>query len=139
MFFFGLVFLFVALILIGIGAAVGLVICAVAAVLVAVGILSSSVVVGLLSRRPAAGIRAFLLQCALLAGIPSGILCAWLAHGIFTAYGTGWTVLLYGALGGAAAGLIVVFFLDFIFRRLHRWASARLNSKPARELPTSVP
>ena len=139
MFFFGLVFLFVALILIGIGAAVGLVICAVAAVLVAVGILSSSVVVGLLSRRPAAGIRAFLLQCALLAGIPSGILCAWLAHGIFTAYGTGWTVLLYGALGGAAAGLIVVFFLDFIFRRLHGWASARLNSKPARELPTSVP
>jgi hypothetical protein len=136
--FFALVFLFVALILIGIGFVIGLLAISVTAVLLAVGILSSSVVVALLSRRPAAGIRAFLLQCALLAGVPSGILCAWLAHGIFTAYGTGWTVLLYGALGGAAAGLIIALFLDFIFRRLHSWASATLGPKTRRDLTTPV-
>ena len=55
---FGLMFLVVALILIGIGIVVGLVACCIAGVLFAVGILSSSVVVGLLTRRPAAGIRA---------------------------------------------------------------------------------
>jgi hypothetical protein len=138
MFFFGIVFLFVALILIGIGLVIGLLACGVTAVLLAVGMLSSSVVVGLLARRPAAGIRAFLLQCALLAGVPSGILCAWLAHSVFKAYGSGWVVLLYGAAGGAVAGLIVALFLDFIFRRLHGWASARLASKTRRELPTSA-
>ena len=74
---FGLIFLFVMLVLFGVGIAAGLVACVVAAVLVGVGVLSSSVVVGLLARRTSTGVRAFLLQCALLPGIPSGILCAW--------------------------------------------------------------
>jgi hypothetical protein len=102
---FGLVFLVVALILIGVGIVVGLVACCVAAVLVGVGVVSSSVVVGLFSRSPVAGVRAFLLQCGVLAGIPAGILCAWLAHSIFEAYGNNWLVFLYGALGGALGGV----------------------------------
>jgi hypothetical protein len=136
--FFGLVFLIVALILIGVGIVAGLVACCIAAVLFAVGILSSSVVIGLLSRRPSAGVRAFLLQCALLVGIPSGILCAWLGHSIFTAYSSSWLILLYGAMGGAVAGVIVVLLLDFIFRRLHSWASAKLSSRTSREITTTV-
>jgi hypothetical protein len=48
---FGLIFLVVALILIGVGIFVGAVVCCIAAVLVAVGVLSSSVVVLLLTRR----------------------------------------------------------------------------------------
>jgi hypothetical protein len=123
---FGLVFLVVALILVGVGIVVGLVACCVTAVLVGVGIVSSSVVVGLFSRSPVAGIRAFLLQCGVLAGIPAGILCAWLAHSIFEAYGSGWLVFLYGALGGALGGFIIAFLVDFIFRRLHAWTAARL-------------
>jgi hypothetical protein len=130
--------LFVALILIGVGVMVGLVACVVAAILLGIGILSSSVAVGVLSRRPAVGVRLFLLQCALLAGIPSGILCAFLAHSIFAAYGSGWIVLLYGALGGAVAGLTIALLVDFIFRRLHSWASARLSSKTRRELTAPV-
>lgn len=47
---FGLIFLVVALILIGVGIVVGFVACCIAAVLFAVGILSSSVVAGLLTR-----------------------------------------------------------------------------------------
>jgi hypothetical protein len=125
---FGLIFLIVALILIGVGIVVGLVVCCIAAVLFAVGILSSSVIVGLVTRRPIAGIRAFLLQCALLAGIPSGILCAWLAHSILSAAGPGWLISFYGALGGAVAGVLIALLLDFIFRRLHLWASAKLAS-----------
>jgi hypothetical protein len=123
---FGLVFLVVALILIGVGVVVGLVACCVAAVLVGVGVVSSSVVVGLFSRSSVAGVRAFLLQCGVLAGIPAGILCAWLAHSIFEAYGNGWLIFLYGALGGALGGVVIAFLVDFIFRRLHAWAAARL-------------
>lgn len=120
-------FLVVALILIGVGIVVGLVACGIAAVLFAVGILSSSVVVGLLTRRPAAGVRAFLLQCAILAGIPAGILCAWLAHSILSAAGPGWLISLYGGLGGAVAGVVIALLLDFIIRRLHGWASAKMG------------
>jgi hypothetical protein len=136
--FFGLVFLIVALILIGVGIVVGFVACCIAAVLFAVGILSSSVVIGLLNRRPSAAVRAFLLQCALLVGVPSGVLCAWLAHSIFTAYGSSWLILLYGAMGGAVAGVIIVLLLDFIFRRLRSWVSAKLGGRTSREITTPV-
>jgi hypothetical protein len=123
---FGLVFLVVALILVGVGIVVGLVACCVAALLVGIGVVSSSVVVGLFSRSSAAGVRAFLLQCGVLAGIPAGILCVWLAHSLFEAYGSGSLVFLYGALGGALGGLIIAVLLDFIFRRVHNWAAAKL-------------
>lgn len=135
---FGLIFIVVALILIGVGIVVGFVVCCIAAVLFAVGILSSSVVVGLMTRRPSAGIRAFLLQCAILTGIPSGILCAWLAHSILSAAGPGWLISLYGALGGAVAGIVIALSLDFVFRRLHRWASAKLGRETRREIVTPV-
>jgi hypothetical protein len=135
---FGLMFLVVALILIGIGIVVGVVACCIAAVLLAVGILSSSVVVGLLTRRPVAGMRAFLLQCAILAGIPSGILCAWLARAILSAAGPVWLISFYGALGGAVAGLVIALLLDFLFRRMHRWASAKLGRERRDEVIAPV-
>ena len=135
---FGLIFLVVALILIGVGIVVGFVACCIAAVLFAVGILSSSVVIGLLTRRPIAGFRAFVLQCAILAGIPSGIVCAWLAHSILSAAGPGWLISLYGALGGAVAGLVIALLLDFVFRRLHRWASAKVRRETRNEIVTPV-
>ena len=136
---FGLIFLVVALILIGVGIVVGLVVCAVAAVLFALGVLSTSVVVGVLTRRPAAGVRAFLLQCALLAGIPSGILCAWLVHYTIAAAGPGWLISIYGGLAGAVAALIIALLLDFVFRRLHRWGTAKLAAVTRRELPSKSP
>ena len=124
---FGLVFLVVALILIGVGIVLGLVLCAVTAVLVAVGIVSSSVVVGLFSRSSTAGVSAFLLQCGVLAGIPAGILCAWLAHSFFEAYGSGWPILVYGGLGGALGGIIIALLAAFIYRRLQTWAAGKLT------------
>ena len=124
---FGLVFLVVALILIGVGIVVGLVVCAVAAALVGVGVVSSSVVIGLFRKSSLAGIRAFLLQCGVLAGIPAGVLCAWLAHSLFEAYGTSWVIFLYGALGGALGGVVIALLADFIVRRLHAWAAPKLS------------
>ena len=134
---FGLVFLVVALVLIGIGIAIGLVACVLAAALAGLGIVSSSFLIGMRTGRPAVGIRAFLLQCGVLAGIPAGALCAWLAQAFLKAYGSGWPVFVYGAAGGAVAGVIVALSLDFVSRRLHAWASARLlpSTPPASHEP----
>ena len=135
---FGLIFLVVALILIGVGAVIGLIACTIAALLAGVGVLSSSMVIGFVTRRPLAGVRAFVLQCALIAGVPSGILCAWLLHSVFAAAGPGWLISFYGALGGAAAGLIIALSLDFVFRRLHRWASGRLKQNASVTIPPAA-
>ena len=129
---FGLVFIVVALVLIGIGLAIGLFACLAAAVLLGLGIISSSFLVGLRAGHPSAGIRAFFLQCGLLAGIPAGAVCAWLGHGFVTAYASDLPILLYGALGGALAGLIVALALDFVSRRLHTWLSTRVLPAPPR-------
>lgn len=129
---FALIFLVVALVLIGIGITVGLVACVFAVALVGFGVISSSFVIGIRTGRSAAGIRAFLLQCGALAGIPAGAGCAWLAQTFFTAYGGGWPVLVYGALGGAVAGCIVTLSLEFVSRHLHAWASARFLPSTSR-------
>jgi hypothetical protein len=124
---FALVFFVVALVLIGVGLAVGLVGCALAAVLLGLGVVSSSAFIGLRTGRPALGIRVFLLQCGLVAGIPAGAVCAWLAQSFFEAYGAGWPVLVYGALGGAVGGVLVALLVDVISRQVHGWASARIH------------
>lgn len=133
----GLVFLVVALVLIGVGIAVGLAACAVTAVLLGVGVISSSIFIGLRSGRSAAGIRAFFLQCGFFGGIPAGAVCAWLVQSIFEGQASNWQILVCGGLGGACVGLLMGLAVDLIFRRLHAWASARLpvsGSDSAREV-----
>lgn len=132
---FGIVFLVVALVLIGIGIAVGLVACAVSAMLVGLGVVSSSFVIGIRSGRPAAGIRAFLVQCGILAGIPAGAVCAWLGKSFYMATASEWPVLICGAIGGAVAGVVIALALDFISRRTSAWATARLGRKGAPAVP----
>ncbi len=122
---FGLVFLVVSLVLIGVGVAVGLVGCLIAGALLGLGVLSSSVFIGVRSGRPSAGLSAFLLQCGLLGGIPAGAVCAWLGQSFFAAYGSGWPVLIYGALGGALSGLIVALLLQVVAHRFVTWALTR--------------
>ena len=123
MFLFSLVFLAVALVLIGAGFAAGLVACALGGLLLSLGVLSSSVFVGVRSGRLTLAMRAFLLQCGLLAGLPAGAVVAWLARPLFAAVDpSAWSILGEGALGGALGGVIVALLLDFCLRRLHRWA-----------------
>ena len=125
---FGIVFLFVALVLIGIGIAIGTIAFLVTAVLVGMGVVSSSFLIALRSGRPSAGIRAFLLQCGILAGIPAGAICAWLGEHFLAAMGSDLPVLLYGAMGGALAGVTVAFMLDVISVRIGAWTAARVQS-----------
>ena len=122
----------IALILVGMGIAAGLVACALAALLVGFGVISSSVVVGIFSGRTADGIRAFLLQCGIILGVPAGAVCALLATSLMTELqgATDWVVLLRGGLCGALAGVIVALALNAMSRRLHAWAALRLGQNP---------
>lgn len=134
----------VVLILIGIGIAIGLVACALLAVLIGLGVTSSSFIVGFRSGRPADGIRVFLLQCGMIAGIPAGAVCVWLAATLSRELeGTiDWPLIVFGGLGGALAGIVVALCLDYISRRLHRWALDRLPLPgPKRDpiLPSEAP
>lgn len=134
----GLIFLFVALVLIGVGIALGLVACLLAALLLGMGILSTSLMVGFLSRSRARGVRAFLLQVGLFSGIPAGVACAWLGRTLVTGENGGWPVVFCGAIAGAVAGVVVALLLDFASHRLHRWALNR--RKPAgKKPPEGVP
>jgi hypothetical protein len=128
-----LVFLAVALVLVGIGLAVGTIGFLLAAILVGLGVVSSSVLIGVRSKRAGAGFRAFIIQCGILAGVPAGIVCALLAQSLWETYGHYWPVIVSGALGGALAGLIVALVLDFAWRGLQTLVSTRFlpaKSKP---------
>lgn len=128
----GLILLFVMLVLIGIGIAVGLFACAIAAALVTLGVISSSVALGFFTKRPATAVRAFLLQCGVLAGIPAGAVTAWVGRAFLEKVDQSWMVAVYGGIGGALAGALLALLLDFIFRPTHAWVEQRVH-KP--ELP----
>lgn len=138
--FIGLILGLVVLVLVGAGLGVGIVAglfaCVAAAVLGGLGVVSSSVALGFLTRRPATAIRALLLQCGVLAGIPAGAATAWAGHGILTgiaawqgwpAAGWEWKVPLFGAVGGAFAGVSLALTLDFILRRGKALVEARVK------------
>jgi len=124
----------VALVLIGVGIAAGLVACALAALLVGLGVISSSVVVGMFSGRAADGIRVFLMQCGIIAGVPAGAVCALLATSVMTELQgiADWPVLIGGGLCGGLAGITVALILDLMARRFRAWAAQRLKPTLAR-------
>ena len=134
MFIFGLVFVVVALILIGVGLAICLVGGVCAAILLSLGVVSSSFLLGLFSGRAAIGLRVFFLQCGILAGIPAGAVCAWLGKQIsetLATYPSDWLILLYGAIGGAFAGVLIGLSLDFMTRWVCAWAGAHTSRVPS--------
>jgi len=128
---FAIIFFVVALVLIGVGIAVGLVASGLAMLLVGLGVVSSSVLIGLRSGRTESAIRAFLIQLGILAGIPAGAICAWILKHFSEHIGDSWVVPAYGALGGATAGLLIALLLDAISRRTHAWAIQRFHAVSA--------
>lgn len=119
----------VVLVLIGVGIAIGLVACALAAALVATGMISASVIVGIRNGRAADGIRLFFLLCGALAGVPAGAVCAWLMHEFYLSAGDDLMILVCGGLTGGVAGILVGLSLDYISRKGHDWAQAKLAGR----------
>lgn len=131
LFFIALIAITAVFILTGLGIALGCVVAGITAVLAVVGIVSTSAVFGFLKRRTSAAIRALLFQGAALAGVPCGIAAFWVgrqfAHVHFSL--ASWVV--WGALSGAASGLLIAFTLNFAWGRCYEKLAARLR-------PTSV-
>jgi hypothetical protein len=124
-------------VLIGVGIVLGCVGVALVAALVAAGVLSSSVVVGIWRGRAQAGWRALFLQCGILAGIPAGMLCAWVGTQLWQQIdGTLVVILGTGALAGAVGGAVIALFFDIIATRAHSWLAARIDR--TRATPLSV-
>jgi hypothetical protein len=119
---FGLIALFIALVLIGVGIAVGLVACAAGSVLVATGMVSSSILVGFWKRRTLAGVQAFFVQCGVLLGAPMGAVLAWGASHAWSMVSGDGRVLALGAVGGAAGGLVIAWLASAAATRFARQA-----------------
>lgn len=124
-----LIVIAVLLLLIGVGIAVGLVACGLAALFIATGVISTSVIVGIRNGRAADGIRFFFLLCGVLAGVPAGAVCAWLMHGFYLSAGDDSKIFVCGGLAGGIAGILLGLGLDFISRKGHEWALAKMAGK----------
>lgn len=109
-----------ALVLIGVGIVLALVAVAAVAVMVALGVTSSAVVIGLLRRRVSSGLRAFHYPICGLIGIPAGVVGVGFARWLLEMDMRRWEVLAIGALGGACAGLILAFALDWLARVIYQ-------------------
>jgi hypothetical protein len=124
----GLLSAAVALVLIGFGIVLGAIAAAVTVALILAGVLSSSVAVGLVRGKARAGFYAFVVQFSIAAGVPAGMLCAWIASVVYAAAEPGLLrVLLAGAIGGAFSGLAVALLFVFVAQRLGKWAGARME------------
>lgn len=126
---FGLVFVAVALALVGVGLAIGFILAVAFAALIALGILSSSTLIGLMTRRPRAALRAFLIQGAVLAGGMFGALCAMLLYAAFATFGGDGSVLVYGALAGGVVGLGFALLVELAAVRVVEVAVSVLASR----------
>jgi hypothetical protein len=123
----------VALILVGVGLAFGTLAAFLTVILVVAGVVSSSVAVGLLRGTARAGFRAFVVQCGVVAGVPAGMLCAWIASSVRHILEADllW-ILFVGAISGAVAGACVAMLFVFIVQRLGNWAGTRLKISSTR-------
>jgi hypothetical protein len=116
----------VALVLIGVGIAFGAAAAVATVILCGLGILSSSVAIGFWRGRVESGLSAFFLMCGILAGIPAGMLCAWVVSTIAAGIDPGLLAVLgVGAAVGGASGAVVAVLLDFTARKLRAWLVAR--------------
>jgi len=133
---FSLLCLAIACVLIGVGVVLGVVAVGLTFALVGAGMVSSSVMIGVWRGRAQLGLRAFLLQCGILAGIPAGMLCAWVATSVWEQIdGTLVAVLAAGGLAGALGGAVVALMFEILASRVHGWLAARLDGVKARTLP----
>lgn len=106
MFVFSLIFLVVALLLIGIGVAIGIGLLLATGAAVTAGIVSTSVVCGVLRRRVTTGMRVFFYQASLVAGVCAGVTVSWLVSAVWNLQLSPEGIVLIGALSGASVGLV---------------------------------
>jgi hypothetical protein len=111
-----------ALVVIGIGVAIGLVTCLAVSLLASVGMLSTSVLVGVWTRRTLAGFQALFVQCGIALGAPAGAALAWGVSHVWPMFGADGRVLIAGAMGGAGGGLVIAWLASAAAAGVTRYA-----------------
>lgn len=116
-----IVALMAALVLVGVGAVLGIIALLVLAVLLGVGMVSASGLIGLANRRVSSGFQAFFLLLGTVAGLLAGmVLGVVLVLAFPPTIGPVWTVLA-GAAGGLVTGVCVALLFNFSWIRLLRY------------------
>ena len=121
----GLIFLVVALLLIGVGFALGLVAVALCAAMAGLGVISSSVAFGIFRRSPSDALLAMIYQFAVLGGIPGGMVVAWVVSEWLRSASSLLPTLLMGAFAGALSGYLLAWILSWILR----WTSTAVGER----------
>ena len=132
MFIFGVIFLIVALLLIGVGFAIGIFILGVAAAAIGLGIISTSVACGFIQKKPSIGFRVFFYQFFIITFLLAGILTTWLVSFFADLHISIISVILIGSISGGSVGvlfgLLHSWIVDFISTYLIRVFSRMTNA-----------
>jgi hypothetical protein len=127
----GIISALVALLLTGVGVAIGLIACLALVALASVGVVSTSVLVGCWKRRVSAGLQVLFVQCGVLMGAPVGAVLAWGAWHLWPMINGEWRVLAAGAVGGAGGGLVIAWLASAAAEGLARhtwpWVTGRVT------------
>ena len=118
----------VLLALVGIGIVIGAICAVCAALLVALGVVSSATLLALLRRRLSTGFRALHYQFTVLMGLPSGAAAGYFGAGFLHLSFRQREVLLWGAVGGAAAAGLLALASDYAVSLAYRRLAGLLRS-----------
>ncbi|HEX2617898.1 MAG TPA: hypothetical protein VHL57_10170 [Flavobacteriales bacterium] len=123
----GIIGALIALLIIGVGVAIGLIASLALAVLTSVGVVSISILVACWKRQMLAGLQVFFVQCGVLMGAPAGAMLAWGAWHLWPMINGEWRVLAAGAVGGAGGGLVIAWLASAAAEGLarHTWPWVR--------------
>jgi len=108
------------------GAVLGIGVMFILSVFFSIGVLSLSVASGIYKRSFMAGFRVFVVLAMSVLGTIGGIGVLMLANYLFDLHFTGRYLLLTGALGGLAGGLLLGVLLNWIVRTAMKWIQGRL-------------
>ena len=106
MFIFGIIFLVVFLILIGVGLALGILIFAAASTAVGFGLISTSVACGIIQKKPSTGFRIFFYQFFIVTFLITGVAATWLVSFLGNLQIQIVPIILIGTISGISIGLI---------------------------------
>ncbi|HVE15284.1 MAG TPA: hypothetical protein VNB29_01045 [Chthoniobacterales bacterium] len=125
--FFGLIFLIVALILVGAGFAIGAGVFAVACMAVAFGMVSTSMASGILQRKLSTAFRVFFYELCIISFMTAGVALSWPLSAFLDLSISPVALLMIGSLSGLAVGLT--------FGLLHSWMIDLISRNLRKILP----
>jgi len=109
----GIIFLVVALILIGVGLSLGIFLFALTSAAIVLGVISTSIACGIIQKKPSTGFRVFFYQFFMLSFAAAAVFVSWLISSVFDMQLSLISISVIGSISGLSVGLL--------FGLLHSW------------------